>query len=234
MTINTNPFLTATINRVSISTENKRARKEVSSSQPIQSTKQVWRPRSIVVKENTRAQSHEESRKNERKEWRPRPERKIEHSSRHVPYWQSVFQRLQFPRQRDQPKRERYEQQIPQISNHPAPRDSKQAMEVNYSQGRFTIRITMRNEESIRRTRMIKPKVESNKGEWFLNKYGKGKHPIPQPIHLTWTHKRRRVRKRSIQKMRNMVAISDQAKHVERKEVASPKAEIIQDIQGQI
>ena len=78
MTIDTNPFPLAAINMVSISTESKRARKEALSSQPVQCSKQVWRPKSVVVKENTRAQSHEGSRKNERKEWRPRPERRIE------------------------------------------------------------------------------------------------------------------------------------------------------------
>ena len=81
---------------------------------------------------------------------------------------------------------------------------------------------------------MIKSKVESNKGEWFLNKYCKGKQVEPQPVQLTRTQKRRMQRKRSIQKMRNMVTMLDQAKLVKREEVASPKAEIIQEIQGQI
>ena len=75
MTIDTNPFSTATINIVSISVKNKCAEKETSS---IQCTKQVWTPKLVVVKENAKAQSHEGSRKNERKEWRPRPERRIE------------------------------------------------------------------------------------------------------------------------------------------------------------
>ena len=81
---------------------------------------------------------------------------------------------------------------------------------------------------------MIKLKVDSNKGEWFLNKYGKGKHLEPQLVRLTRTQKRRMQRKRSIQKMRNIVTMLDQAKHVEQEEVASPKAEIIQNMQGWI
>ena len=65
---------------------------------------------------------------------------------------------------RDQLRREQYEQrQVPQISDHPVPRDSKRAIEVNYSQGRSNLRITVRNDESARDVRMIKPKVESNK-----------------------------------------------------------------------
>ena len=44
MTVDTNPFPSATINMVSISAENKRTRKEASSSQPVQCSKQVWRP----------------------------------------------------------------------------------------------------------------------------------------------------------------------------------------------
>ena len=111
------------------------------------------------------------------------------------------------------------------------PRDSKQAVEVNYSQGRSTLRITVRNDESARDARMIKPKVESNKGEWFVNKYCKGKPAEPQPVQLTWTQKRRMQRKRSIQRMRNMETIPDQAKCGERGEVASPKAKVTQEIQ---
>ena len=41
------------------------------------------------------------------------------------------------------------------------------------------LRITMRNDESARDARMIKPKVESNKGEWFVNKYCKRKQAEP-------------------------------------------------------
>ena len=59
------------------------------------------------------------------------------------------------------------------------PKDSKQAVEVNYSQGKSILRITMRNEEVSKDASIIKPKVESNRGEWFLNKYCKGKQVEP-------------------------------------------------------
>ena len=64
-------------------------------------------------------------------------------------------------------------------------------MEVTYSQGKSTLRIIVRNEEVSRGAKMIKPKVESNKGEWFLNKYCKGKQLEPQLVRLTKTQKRR-------------------------------------------
>ena len=78
MTIDSNLFPSAAINMVSISVENKHARKEASSTQPVQHCKQVWRPKLIVIKENTRNLSHDVSRKNERKEWRPRLKRRAE------------------------------------------------------------------------------------------------------------------------------------------------------------
>ena len=59
------------------------------------------------------------------------------------------------------------------------PKDSKRAVEVNYSQGKSTLKIIVRNEEVSRGARIIKLKVESNKKEWFLNKYCKGKYVEP-------------------------------------------------------
>ena len=44
-------------------------------------------------------------------------------------------------------------------------RDSKRVVEVNYGQEKSTFRIIVRNKEVSRGARMIKPKVESNKGE---------------------------------------------------------------------
>ena len=97
MTVDTNLFPSATINMVSTSAENKRTRKEASSSQHIQRSKQVWRPRSMVVKEKTRALSYDASRKNEKKKWMPKFQGKIEIRGQHEQPWQSVFQRIQFP-----------------------------------------------------------------------------------------------------------------------------------------
>ena len=70
----------------------------------------------------------------------------------------------------------------------------------------------------------------SNKGEWFLNKYCKGKKLKEQSTQLARTQKRGLQRKRSIHKMRNMMAMLDQAEQVEREKVCSPKKEIIQEI----
>ena len=89
----------------------------------------------------------------------------------------------------------------------------------------------MRNDESARDARMVKPKVESNKGEWFVNKYCKGKSAEPRPIQLTRTQKRIMQRKRSIQRMKNMATDPDQAKFVNKGKVASPKAAITQEMQ---
>ena len=86
ITIHTNPFPLATINMVSISAKSKRAWKEALSSQLVQHSKQVWRLKSIVVKENTRTLSHDVSRKNERKEWRPKLERRIETGRQSKPH----------------------------------------------------------------------------------------------------------------------------------------------------
>ena len=49
------------------------------------------------------------------------------------------------------------------------------------------LRIMVKNDESARDARSIKPKVQSNKGEWFINKYCKGKLAKPQPVQLTRT-----------------------------------------------
>ena len=111
------------------------------------------------------------------------------------------------------------------------PRDSKRAVAVNYSRGESMLRITVRNDESAEDAKMIKLKVESNKGEWFINKYCKGKPAEPQPFQLTRTQKKRMQRKRSIQRMKNMATNPDQAKFVNKGKVASPKAEVTQDIQ---
>ena len=97
MTIDTNPLPLATMNMVSISAENKHTRKDVSSSQPMQHSRQAWRPKSIVVKENTRTLSCDASKKNERKEWRPKLKRRSETRGQSKPPRQSVFQRLHFP-----------------------------------------------------------------------------------------------------------------------------------------
>ena len=78
MTIDANPFRSATINMVSILAENRHAKKGASSSQLKQYSKQVWRPKLVVAKENTTTLSHDVSRKNERKEWRPRVEKRVE------------------------------------------------------------------------------------------------------------------------------------------------------------
>ena len=78
MTIDTNLFPSTTFNIVSIIAECKHARKEASSFQPVQQSKQVRRPKSIVVKEHTRALNYDSSKRNERKEWRPKFERKTE------------------------------------------------------------------------------------------------------------------------------------------------------------
>ena len=98
MTIFTNHFPSVNINMVSISAENKRDKKEASSSQPVQYSKQVWRRKLIVVKENTKALSHEGSRKSERKECRLKPKRRIETTGRYESPRQGVLQRLQFPK----------------------------------------------------------------------------------------------------------------------------------------
>ena len=92
----------------------------------------------------------------------------------------------------------------------------------------------MRNDESARDARMIKPKVESNKGEWFVNRHHKGKSAEPRPVQLTRTQKRRMQRKRFIQRMKNMATDLDQAKFVNRGKVASPKTEVKQEMQWQI
>ena len=123
MTLDTNPFPSDAINMVSISVENKHARKEASSAQHVQHCKQIWRPKLIVIKENNKNLSHDISRKSERKEWRPRLKRRVETGGQPKPPWQSIFQRLQFPQQRDQPNGGRYEQRrIPQISDYFAQR----------------------------------------------------------------------------------------------------------------
>ena len=67
MTIDTNPFPIA-INMVSISAETKRDKKKASSSQLMQCSKQVWRPKLIVVKENTKILSHSVLRNKAKKE----------------------------------------------------------------------------------------------------------------------------------------------------------------------
>ena len=72
MTVDSNPFPSATINMVSISVENRHTRQEASSSQPVQCSKQIWRPKSMVVKEKTRTLSYEPFRKNEKKELVPK------------------------------------------------------------------------------------------------------------------------------------------------------------------
>ena len=64
MTIDTDPFPSATINMVSISVESKRANKEISSSQHIQHSKQVWKPKSMAVKEHSRTLSSSYERRN--------------------------------------------------------------------------------------------------------------------------------------------------------------------------
>ena len=64
------------------------------------------------------------------------------------------------------------------------PKESKRVMKVNCIQGRSTLIITVRNDDVPRSSRMIKSKVEANKGEWFLNKYykGKGKKELEEPL----------------------------------------------------
>ena len=96
------------------------------------------------------------------------------------------------------------------------------------------LRITVRNDESAEDAKMIKLKVESNKGEWFINKYCKGKPAEPQPFQLTRTQKKRMQRKRSIQRTKNMATNPSQAKSVNRGKVASPKAKVTQEMQWQI
>ena len=91
------PF--ATIKMVSISAESRCARKEVSSPQPMQQSKQMWRPKSIVVKEHTRALSCDTLRRNVRKEWRPKLKRKVEHAGQSKPPQQNVLERIHFPQQ---------------------------------------------------------------------------------------------------------------------------------------
>ena len=58
--------------------------------------------------------------------------------------------------------------------------ESKRAVGVNFKQGKSTLKITVRNDHSPKSTRMIEPKVESNKGESFLNKYCKGKNKVKE------------------------------------------------------
>ena len=53
----------------------------------------------------------------------------------------------------------------PNVSDHPIPKESKRAVEVNFSQGKSILRITMRNDEISSGTKMIKLRVEPNKGE---------------------------------------------------------------------
>ena len=98
MIVDTNPFTSTTINMVSISTESKCTMKEASSSQLVQQSKQVQRPKSIVIKEHTRALNYDTSRRNERKEWRPKLERRVEHMGQFKPPRQSVFERIQSPK----------------------------------------------------------------------------------------------------------------------------------------
>ena len=129
----------------------------------------------------------------------PKFQGKTETTGQYEQSRQSVLQRILFPQQRDQPRREQYEQrQVPQISDNPVPRDSKRAVEVNYSQGKSTLRIMVRNDELTRDAWMIKRKVESNKGERLVNQYCKGKPAEPQPVQLTRIQKRRMQRKRSL------------------------------------
>ena len=85
MTIDTNPFPSVMTNMVSISTESKYTRKETSSFQPIQQSKQVWRPKSIVVKEHTRALSYDSSKKIKKEQWRPKLEKKTRHGGQSNP-----------------------------------------------------------------------------------------------------------------------------------------------------
>ena len=76
---------------------------------------------------------------------------------------------------------------IRHVSDHPLPKESERVVEVNFRQGKSTLRIMVRNDDLPKSARMIKSKVESNKGEWFLNKYCKGKKVEEQSTQLTKT-----------------------------------------------
>ena len=91
MIINIDLFPVATINMVSISIECKRARKEASSLQPIQRIKQVWRSKSMVVKEHFGNLIHDYARKNNKQVWKPKFKVRIKHGGQFELPRQNIF-----------------------------------------------------------------------------------------------------------------------------------------------
>ena len=78
----------------------------------------------------------------------------------------------------------------------PIPKGKKQVVEINGEQGVSTLKITLKDDKKLKSQRMIKPKTEVKKGQWFINKHvEKRKQPPSSSIVLIRTQKKKKKRK---------------------------------------
>ena len=63
--------------------------------------------------------------------------------------------------------------QFPKVDEDLIPIGKRRVANVNVEEGVSSLRVTIQDDKQIRPHRMIKPKTEVKKGQWFLNKYAK-------------------------------------------------------------
>lgn len=80
------------------------------------------------------------------------------------------------------------------------------------------VKVIVYDYERLTHGRMLKPKVQAKKGDWFLNMFSRKKGKEEAFVQLTRTQKRRKHKKRKKQ----MLARLTKAKNIVREEVESP------------
>ena len=83
-------------------------------------------------------------------------------------------------------------------------------------------KIIVHDYERLTHGRMLKPKVQAKKGDWFLNMFSRKKGKEEAFVQLTRTQKRRKHKKGATLRKKQMLARLTKAKNIVREEVESP------------